>query len=245
LVENLINAKMGAFAPLIEELKTHMITLTQQQQQPQPQPQVQPPPAPQPRVEDYLRELKRASNMLLRQLDNVPFTNFPQKQSFIGMREQVGQLNVIMQLLQKMETDIDGMDEAATRIYIKEGFAAIKEEIAAVSAEINFNASIAVKVDTHGPSFAAVAKRELAGTYQGDFARTADAIAAATKICIQERGASSSSSSSYPTPGRGSAPYHERHGGDRDFQTRPVYNQNGKRVRQDHGKLPDNVGSRP
>jgi len=135
------------------------------------------------------------------------------------MREQVQQLNVIMQLLQRMETEIGGMDEAATRIYIKEGFAAIKDKVAAVSAEINFNASIAVKVVTHGPSFAVVAKRELAGTYQGDFARTAGAIAAATKICIQaERGSSSSSSYSYPAPqGRGSASYNERHGGDRDF----------------------------
>jgi len=150
------------------------------------------------------------------------------------MREQVQQLNVIMQLLQRMETEIGGMDEAATRIYIKEGFAAIKDKVAAVSAEINFNASIAVKVVTHGPSFAVVAKRELAGTYQGDFARTAGAIAAATKICIQaERGSSSSSSYSYPAPqGRGSASYNERHGGDRDFQTRPTHNQNGKRQRQ-------------
>ena len=104
---------------------------------------------------------------------------------------------------------------------------------------------IAVKVDTHGPSFAAVANCELAGTYQGDFARTADANAATTNICMQAERGSSSSSYSHPARGHGSAPHNERHGGDRDFQPRPTHNQNGKRQRQDYGKLPDNTGSRP
>ena len=133
--------------------------------------------------------------MTLRQLDGTPFTNFAQKRSWIGMCEQVQQLEVITGVISKVGTETEGMDDAAALAYAKEAFSAITEEIAAVSAEINFNASIAVKVDTHGPSFASIAKRELAGSYRGDHSHAADAIVAATKICIQnERSASSSSS---------------------------------------------------
>ena len=101
-----------------------------------------------------------------------------------------------------------------------------------------------MKVDTHGPSFASIAKRELAGSYRGDLSHAADAVVAATIICIQnERRATSSSSYGHNSYGRGFAAHNSDR--DRDFPPRPNHNQHGKRQRQDHGYKPDITGSRP
>ena len=244
LVGQIVTEKLAPFFALVQSLQTNVEAFTQA---PPPQQQQPPPPAPAAAptpVNAVVRESKRESDTTLRQLAGTPFTDFGQKQTWIGMCEQVQQLRVITNVITTMETETEGMDDDAALAYIKEGFSAIKEEVAAVSAEINFNASIAVKVDTHGPSFASIAKRELAGSYRGDLSHAADAIVAATKICLQnERRAASSSSYGRNSYGRGfAAPNSDR---DRDFPPRPTHNQHGKRQRQDHGYKPDIPGSRP
>ena len=248
LVGQLFTQKLAPMFALIQQLQANVAAFTQPPP-PQGQQPLLPAPAAAPTpITAIVREFKRASVMTLRQLDGTPFTNFAQKQSWIEICEQVQQLEVITGVIRvKVGTETEGMDDAAALAYAKEAFSAITEEIAAVSAEINFNASIAVKVDTHGPSFASIAKRELAGSYRGDHSHAADAIVAATKICIQnERSASSSPNYGHNSYGRGFAAHSDRHSDrGRDFPPRPTHNQHGKGQRQDHGYKPDITGSRP
>ena len=113
LVGQLVTQNLAPFLALVQRLQANVENFTQppppQQQQPLlPAPAAAPTPIP-----AIVREFIRASDTSLRQLDGTPFTDFGQKQTWIGMCEQVQQLEVITGVVSTMETETEGMDDDA------------------------------------------------------------------------------------------------------------------------------------